>query len=292
MAERIKEGVFIMTNKGFVLLFMNVLMAVGVLRSAHAVSPSSVTRNTLRAEKTQEKKWTLPVSIESSSTLHTTDSYERAAQTSISIAPSYALSKLWRLSGTAMVYKEDTGVENSGFDNTSVTLSTVHPLTENISTSYGLSGVLPTNQQLRDETSYQGALRGAASINFANLFLASSFRYGVSYTRNFHEYDMTASSSFNVRENISQTLAYTLPFTDNLSLQTTFVYTYGWTYLGDTRSKFYVGTDLGYAFTKAFSSYVGISNEGNALKPNGSDSNIEFYNDNSSVIKFGLTYTL
>ena len=251
-------------------------------------------RSALRSNPkgTAVKAWNLPVILETSSTMHSSDSYERQAMTSLTLAPSYKISNSLKLFGSTLIYREETGAGDSGFDNTRLGLALAKNMSKRTTWTNTVSVVAPTNQVLRDETSFQGAIRGSTGFSFSKLPYDSVLSYNISYTRNFHEYDMTASGAFNVRETVAQTLEYSLPVVSKLSLLTSFSYSYGLTYEDDSRSKFYAGADLSWAFTKALSMSVGTSNEGNALKPNGMDSNIEFYNDSSSVIKMGLVYVL
>lgn len=271
---------------GFILSAALVVASVG-----HAQSITE--RTALKTNpKVVAKAWNLPLILETSSTMHSSDSYERQAMTSLTLAPSYKISDSLKVFGSTLIYKEETGVGDSGFDNTRVGLALSSILSKQMMWSNTLSVVAPTNKALRDETSYQGAARVATGLSLSKLPMDSVLTYNISYTRNFHEYDMTASGAFNVRETVAQTLEYSLPVVSKLSLLTSFSYSYGLTYEDDSRSKFYVGADLSWAFNKALSMSVGTSNEGNALKPNGSDSNIEFYNDTSSVVKMGLVYVL
>jgi hypothetical protein len=255
-------------------------------------------QNTLRTNRkavvAQPKPsiFSMPITIETGSTMHSENSYEREAQTALALSPSVKITKNLKLSSSVTIYKEQTGAGNSGFDNTPVGLSLRTAFTPTISWTNSLTAILPTNRQMQDETTYQGAGKIGTSINFDGLFLDSSFNYGVSYTRNVHELEITNIGGFNMRETVTQALNFSLPLGKDWSFDASFVYNYGWTYLDDSRSKFYTGVNLNWNFLNDWTAAIGTSNEGNALKPNGSDSNIEFYNDNSSVVKFSLTYVL
>lgn len=271
---------------GFVL--GGILMAASLVHAQTFSEQAALKSN----PKVIQKAWNLPVVLETSSSMHSSNSYERQAMTSLTLAPSYKISEAVKLFGSTLFYKEETGAGDSGMDNTRLGLALSKKLSKQTLWSNTISVVVPTNKILRDETSYQGAVRGATGVSWSKLPMDSVLSYNLSYTRNFHEYDLTAGGSFNVRETVAQTLEYSLPVVSKLSLLTSFSYSYGLTYEDDSRSKFYVGADLSWAFNQALSMSVGTSNEGNALKPNGSDSNIEFYNDNSSVVKMGLVYVL
>lgn len=257
-----------------------------------AMAANVVLNRTSIRPAAKPKNWSIPMSAETSSTLHKQGSYEREAQSSFAIVPSYKFTSNLKIATTISVWKEHTGPEDAGFDNTPVSLNLMTPLTSSIDWSNTISGVLPTDRKLQDETSYQGAIKADTALGFNNLFLGSSLRLGVGITRNVHERTQGAEGAYNVRETITQKMDYSLPLGKSWSIDTSFAYSTGWTYLGDFRSKFYAGADLSWNFLKDWTASVGTSNEGNALKPNGRDSNIEFFNDTSSVVKFGLTYVL
>ncbi|MNK98452.1 hypothetical protein D3C87_1188140 [compost metagenome] len=271
------------------------LMLLGTVSFAQPASKNVIRTNrkaVVAVQAAVPKSWSIPITVETGSTLHTENSYEREAQTALAIAPSVKLTKSLSLATAVTIYKEQTGAGNSGFDNTPIGLSYRLALTPRVSWTNRMAVILPTNRTLQDESTYQGAGAIGTNIAFDDLFLHSSLSYSVSFTRNVHELQQNYKGSFNIRENVTQGLNHSLPLGRDWSFDTSFVYTYGWTYLDDSRSKFYAGVNLNWNFLKDWTASLGTSNEGNALKPNGSDSNIEFYNDNSSVVKFSLTYVL
>ncbi|MGZ3802152.1 MAG: hypothetical protein ACXWRZ_16375 [Bdellovibrio sp.] len=259
-----------------------------------SVAASTVATSTTTAPNKSEKKWSLPLSYEMATTLHTENSYERQLQETFAVSPSFRLSKNWKLSAGISVIKDDSvsNAGQTGFDNTTVSVSHTHALTDYIVWTNSMGGVLPTNQQIREQTSFQGAARAATAISFDQLFLNSSLLYKLSFNRNFHEFNISSAGTYNTRDVIGQLVNYSVPLTKAFSLSTSFYYAMAHTYADDLTSRFSLGADLQWNATKNFSMVVGTSNDGNALKPNGRDSNIEFFNDNTSSIKLGLNYIL
>lgn len=239
-----------------------------------------------------QKSWTLPLIVERSSTLHAEDSYERQSYSTFLIVPTYRFNNGVRASLSTLIYKEENSVGNSGWDNTSIVLNRSFLLNKNFSSNIGSGVVLPTDQNLRDSTTYQGAVRINGSITRLNILNGSSLTYGIFLSRNFHELEQNSAGAFNIRESATQNINYAQPLTDKVALITSFSYIYSVNYADTSRTKFYVGMDLNWQIRSDLGVYIGTSNEGNALKPNGSDSNIEFYNDNSSIVKVGLNYVI
>lgn len=272
---------------------LTILAALSFAAPAFATTTStSVNKAKRPVVAPEEKSWSVDFGIETYSNMMKEDTYERDAGTSLQVSPFYRFNKITSMRLMMGLIKEQTGAGNTYFDNTIVSLSFKTPLTKDTAWINTLAGTLPTNRQLQDETSFQGGVRVGSKLAFSNLFWGSSASTAVQANRYFHEYNMTADGGFNVRNNLQGVLTYSLPVVSKLSLQTTFIYTQGWTYLDDTRQKFSIGADLGWEFTPAFSGYIGTSNEGNALKANGIDSNIEFFNDTSSIVKAGLSYSI
>ncbi|WP_413585067.1 hypothetical protein [Bdellovibrio sp. HCB274] len=274
---------------------LTILAALSVVTPAMAANVSTSTTKAKRpapATTPEAKAWSLDLGLETYSNMMKEDSYERDAGTSFDVSAGYRFNKITSMRVGTAIMKEHVGAENTYFDNSTVSISFKTPLTQDIAWVNTVAGVLPTNRQMQDEMSYQGAVRLGTRTIFSNLFWGSTAVTGLQATRNFHEYEMAAEGYYNMRNNAQFIFNYTLPLFAKLTLQTSYVYTMGWTYQDDTRNKFSIGADLAWEFTPAFSAYVGTSNEGNALKANGIESNIEFFNDTTSIVKAGLSLSI
>lgn len=260
---------------------------------SYAQNTASMTSTTNLPPKTQ-KSWSLPLSYELDTTLHQEGSYERQVQQVFSIAPGYRFSSSWKLGSTVSVIKDDSvsGVGNTIFDNTSISLSYNRPLLTHLNWKTSAGGVIPTNQEQREQTTFQGAARLSTGLAIDSLVLQSSLSYTISFNRNFHEYNINADGKFNTRDSIGQTIGYDIPITSKISFSTSFFYQMAHNYADELSTRFSAGADLNWTPLKNLTLIVGTSNDGNALKPNGRDSNIEFFNDNTSIIKLGVNYIL
>lgn len=263
--------------------------------NAEAAAQASGT-TTLKTETPNpaQKAWNVVLDFQIGSTLHKQDSYERRSDKALSISPLYRFSENWSLSGNTALVQDDSieGQGNSFLDNTIVSMSHTRKITPNIRWKNSAGGILPTNPDMRDQTTYQGSVKVSTGLTFSGLALDSSLNTGLSLTRNFHEYNINADGAFNVRETAGFSIGIELPFLQNWSFSTSFMYNAGRAYSDDLRTKFAFDTSFSWAPTDEFALSVGTSNDGSALKPNGRDSNIEFFDNNSSVVKLGLTYTL
>jgi hypothetical protein len=272
-------------------------LAVPLLLSpaALAQAPPSGQSTGLLQNSTVQSRWQLPVTFEYASSLHSKSAYERKAQESLTLVPSYKLSEQTKLSLMTAIYKDESNDEeggNAALDTTRIALSHTSPLTTETFWTKSIAGTFSTNRNLREQTSYQGGIKASTGLVFNELIAGSSLVYMLALSRSFHEYNISADGAFNVREILANTLDYTLPLYRELSLQTAFSYSVGHTYNEELRTKFVAEANLNWQASHALAVSAGTSNEGNALGPNGTDSTIEFFNDNSSMLKLGLTYMM
>ena len=273
---------------------LTILAALSFAAPALAANTTTSTTKTKTpaAPKAPESPWTFVFNLETASNLMKEGSYERSALTSLQATASYKFNKMTSIKASAVVVRDHTDQENTTFDNSSLGLNFTNPVTTNIDWKNSINGILPTNRQVQDQSSFQGSVSYMSGLNFKNLAWDSSAMTGVSLSRNFHEYDMSADGVYNVRNTGSLILSYSLPLFGELALDTMFKYTQAWLYNDDTRSKFAFNAELSWSFTPKFAVYVGTSNEGSALKPNGVDSNIEVFNDTTSIVMAGINLSI
>lgn len=268
----------------------------GLMASNTEAAAQASGTSTLKTEvpKPVEKPWNVTLDFQIGSTLHKQDSYERRSGKAFSISPIYRLSENWSLAGNTALVQDDSieGQGNSFFDNTSVSLGHSYKINSNVKWKNSVGGVLPTNSDMRDQTTYQGSVKASTGLNFSGLALGSSVNTGLTLTRNFHAYNINADGGFNVRESAGLSIGLDLPFAQTWSFGTSFMYNAGRAYSDDLRTKFAFEAGISWAPTDEFALSVGTSNTGSALKLNGRDSSIEFFDNNSSAVKLGLTYTL
>ena len=112
----------------------------------------------------------------------------------------------------------------------------------------------------------------------------------ISLGRNFHAYDTDINGNVLNQYSSNQTLSlgYTL---ENWSLSVDFINKSRWTYQNSTKSAFELNEELGYSINDNFGVALGHTNAGSTLKDNGTDSNIDLINENTSVIYGSLNMT-
>ena len=111
-------------------------------------------------------------------------------------------------------------------------------------------------------------------------------------TKNFHKYEMNRAFKTNNEYTFSQLIRAVWGFTERAYLLSDFIYRKAWSYGGtqknDTTSYSF---SVGYNFTNALSASTGITTDSTIRNfQNGSDQNIELFNQNTSSVFLGLTY--
>ncbi len=230
------------------------------------------------------------LNLETSSNMYREDSVNRQATTDLLFIPSYKFSELYSLAAKSTLSKQNTGPRNTTVTNTSVALIRKGmDLGSNASLSHSLAAILPTNEDAKTQDRLQGAVAIGSDVKFN--FLNVKSEYSLSVLRNFHEYTVNAENSPNVQYTLRHDLSFLIALSSRFSLAPSGYYKSGWTYENYDRNNFGLGLDFLFKPNKEITVYVGSGNEGPAYKANGTESNIQAYDQNTSVLRAGLSYT-
>ena len=237
------------------------------------------------------KAFTMTLAAERGSDLIAESSAVDKTTTTFMLMPSLKLSE--NLSSFVRTYieRQENATGNTEVSDTQINLTLKGgKISEEIGTSYSLNGFAPTSQTNRKETRFQGA--GGLAVKASGEFKLLSASYALSYRRNVHEYTVSFENKENIRDIIGQSVTVDIPLFQKVSISSLFLYKNSWTYQNHYKQSFNFDVDLNYEAIKDLTFNVGTSNEGSALKANGKDSNVQFYDNKSSVIRAGVTYVL
>jgi len=266
------------------------------MASAQDLQPidTSVISTSLAKSKTvkkAEKKWEFLMALERSSNLVKDDSPLDNTATDLTLIPKWTFNKNWGFSVRSIIEKEEGGARNTTFADTSISLGRQgYKFNGTYSLSHSVAGYMPTNQQNHEDTSFQGA--AALGTKFLAHYSWLDAFYALSLRRNVHEFMVAADGSENIQYLLSHAIGLELPITSKWKLSSDAVYRQGWTYHNYQRQTFLFAFDINYEAIKNLTFNLGTSNEGSALKANGQNSNMRFFDDNSSVLRAGVTYVL
>lgn len=259
-----------------------------VLKSA-AFAQEGTSTYSLKTEKIQrENPFHLTMSLTVSSNLYKDGSPNREASTELLFNPSVELSKETSLAVKAVLTQEQTQAQNTLLSNTLISLSTKGPDFGTTESNFTLGGVAPTDPEERKTNHLQGgALLGTSLKNHWRMF---NWTYGLSLTRNFHEYTVNAEGEPNIQYSLKNALELEAEINSKWSITTAGLYKKGWTYRNFQRDAFGFEMGVNYNLSKTLQVSAGFSNEGGALKANGQDSNIQIYDEKTTALKASVTF--
>lgn len=111
----------------------------------------------------------------------------------------------------------------------------------------------------------------------------------LSLGKNFHQYETALDGKVNTQYSTSQGLSLGYNFASGLSLSANLMQKNTWSYQNVVRHSFDISEELSYQINSTWAASLGHSNSGSTLRPNGSDSNIQFFNDNNSIVYASTT---
>lgn len=213
----------------------------------------------------------------------------RAGSTDLSLSIGYRTNDLTTLTAKAIASKDHAGAQNTSVSNTQIILGIKGVVfNERWTSAHSVIGLVPTNESSRKEDRLQTSLGISNGFNYVRPFITMTYRLGIN--KNFHEFNFNAEGKANIEYTVSNSLGIEVPIYQSWRVGVSGLYRNGWTYGGFSRSSFGVNADLIYDLSDGLSLNVGTSNEGNALKANGVDSNIAAFDDKTSVFRAGLSY--
>lgn len=212
------------------------------------------------------------------------DSMDYVLKLSLRINKDYGLS----VSGGYSQDLNDSTSNDFGDTSLSLTKSPIN-LGSYVQMSNSVSFIAPTSKMSHTVQNSEGAARLGANFSMnpvlnPNLVLAVSLSGG----QNFQQYDTDINGNVLNKYVLSQTFVagYNI---GNFSLSGIFTHINAWSYQSNMKEAFEHYEELGYGVNNNFALAVGHTNSGSVLKANGSDSNIAFINENTSMVYGSLT---
>lgn len=162
----------------------------------------------------------------------------------------------------------------------------------NAKVQYSVTAVVPVSQYSVKKDQLQTALSG--KIGFSLMPAEGNgfgFVAGFSLGKNFHSFEEDINGSVLNQYSSNQSAGISYSYND-WSLSADFVNRTRWTYKNNVKSSFEISEEIGYSISPNFSVAIGHTNAGATLKANGADSNVELYNENTSIVygTLGMSY--
>ncbi len=240
----------------------------------------------LTADLKSPKKLRLTAVVQGFSTLHKTEQQGRVSFGRIMFAPSYPLNDDYRGTLTGALIQNFDQESKTGLSNFKLTVSR-KPIALTQDTSLiAIGGLrLPTNEDDRRDNTFNGAL--VLEPQVLSQFNVRGFKFmaisGLTAVKNFHTYSRNNLGSANISYSVAPSLGFETYLMKNVALGVDGSYTFARTYQDTPRTSFALGQALTYE-QPLWSVTIGHYNEADALKYNGTESNINVFDGNTSAV--------
>ena len=165
-------------------------------------------------------------------------------------------------------------------------------LERNAKLQYSVTAVVPISQYSVKKDQLQTALNGKVGFSLMPVECNGiGFVTGISIGRSFHSFEEDINGSVLNQYSSNQNAGISYAYND-WSLSADFVNRTRWTYKNSVKSTFEISEEIGYSINSNFSAALGHTNAGSTLKANGADSNVDLYNENTSIVyaTMGMSY--
>lgn len=278
--------------------YINKILELVFLLSLLSSTSDAQTTTTVRKKldqaipsKSTSQKFHLTVELETLSSLHEFGSVDHKAQTELTLRPSYDLNANYTVIAETGVLQKFTSSQKTSMPNSKIGLEHspfLLPLKMELQPAATVT--LPTNEDDRIRDSYNGGAHLSLSLSRTGKWGAQALTlaYSVAATQNIHTYTRNNADEPNIERSLLQIPALVWGAGKNFELTVYYTYQMGWTYTQRLSSQFILGEQLTFKASPAFELALGHKNGGDALQGNGRDSNIRWYNENSSSIYFSM----
>lgn len=235
------------------------------------------------------KKFSLITGLEYSQKVEVEENTERESSTDLSFMATYKINDLYNVSAKTALTQENNGPKNSSISDSTVGFTVKGiKINDQWITTHAMSAILPTSETSQERDRLRTAIAISNGVSYSGDLLKAKYSLGLS--KNFHEFDQNAEGTFLNEYRITNLISLIVTVSDKFSVSVSGLYRISYTYDKIDRYGFGTFGDLNYAFKEDLFTNLGVSTEGNALKSNGVDSNINIYDDTASVVRAGLTY--
>ncbi len=229
------------------------------------------------------------INLSTISNLYSSSSHDHEANTHLTVIPSFQMTEHYSLAAKAILSHDEVGARNTSVSDTKIGVSRKSTLRDGYLThSFSFSGIAPTNEDSQKKDRLRGGLR--FDYGMVGGWKAIEATYVLGLARNFHEYTVNADGEANIQYGVVQDLDLVLKFTPKWSVELDSIYRMAWSYENFQHNRFSFESSVNYEVSKAWILSAAVSNEGEALRASGTGSNVNIYNERTSVVKAAVTF--
>ena len=247
------------------------------------------TTTKIKPETAETKPFSLATSLGYSQKIAVEENAPRERGTDLEILAGYKITDQYSVSGKIALSYDMNGPKNTTASDTTLAFKIKGlQINDELSFAHSLSAIVPTSEESINKNKLKFAIGQSNSLTYKTDFLTA--KYGLSFSKNIHEYTQNADRKILNEYGLTNSIDFVVPVTDQFSVSTGGLYRMILTYENDQKFNFGFDADLNYDFTEKLSANIGTTNEGSALKSNGTDSKINIYDENSSIYRAGVSY--
>lgn len=240
--------------------------------------------------KEESKKFSLDLGLEMAEKIVKDETTPKENTTSVIIAPSYRINDLLIVVGRIMISQDNYAQHETNASDAKLAVGvTGYQFNTHFKSTHSVATIIPASVKSTRDDRLKGNISLTNGISFTGDYITAAYK--IELLRNFHEYTQNINGVANIEYRLSQIVELKIPITDQIAFVTGGVYKMARTYNNFERYAFGFDADVTYEFVKNLTANIGTSNDGSAVKSNGVDSNIALYDDTSSIIRAGLTYS-
>jgi len=215
----------------------------------------------------------------------------RESGVDIGLSLSYKLTDFSSLLAKTAFSRSNNPPNNTEVTDTLVGMSLKgYDFSKTVNSAHALLVILPTSEKSKKENRLYSGLVISNGINYNGDILKAG--YSISLGRSFHEFNINANNVPNIEYNVSNKISLNIGLSEKFSINNEFIYKTAWTYASKQRFSYEYHSDLMFEASDKWALNLGTSNAGNALKANGLDSNINVFDENTSIVRAGLSLSL
>jgi hypothetical protein len=214
------------------------------------------------------------------------------------LAPKYKFTNRLSLSSFSIVNQDFEGTQNTTLLNTRISLGIVNfkNPTSGIGMSTEIFGVAPTHRDGRDASTFLGGygLSESLTLPIVKKGIPTTFVLLGRVQKNEYKNMLAVDGTPNTEYQLKIYPELDISFTEKLDLAISGIYFMDKATVFDGYYNYHYYSDIAFAYkvTKALQLTFGICNEESSTKDNGTDPNMNFYNQSSAKLHTGIAWSL
>lgn len=251
---------------------------------------AEVSKSSTALDSKEKKNYTVTFDSTLSSSLHKTSDINHSLSNDLSISPTYSLDNGYTLFGTVGGTKDLKGERKFYMGNAAVGVSTTLRKYEKLTIKGSAVATIPLSESTKDNQQLRTAVKVSPKFIYK---VADGFSavYVPNAKINFHKYKIALSGASNTQYTLGNTAVLSYSGFESVSLTATASYYRSFTYGGNSKDAYGLTQSLSFVPTEATSVTLGHAIGGNPLQADGINNEIKIFDERSSSVFAGFSFT-